>query len=191
LLVVFLIGRRIVASQVIVNRLEQGEDWRLDRCGSVGASEIADVLRKGKGGAPSLSCASLMARKVCERITGKPVATFKSRAMDDGIMREPRARSLYEITYGEVELVGKVPHPRIEGTHASPERGAKHVAEVSLLMKKKKAANVLPCTCHPDDKPPRPCPQKYAYSECVAAAAREEAERAAARRNPRQKSLLP
>jgi hypothetical protein len=26
------------------------------------------------------------------------------------------------------------------------------------------------CTCHPDDNPPRPCPQKYAYSECVAAA---------------------
>lgn len=27
-----------------------------------------------------------------------------------------------------------------------------------------------PCTCHPDDNPPRPCPQKYAYSECAAAA---------------------
>lgn len=27
-----------------------------------------------------------------------------------------------------------------------------------------------PCTCHPDDNPPRPCPQRYAYSECVAAA---------------------
>ena len=23
------------------------------------------------------------------------------------------------------------------------------------------------CTCHPDDNPPRPCPQKFAYSECV------------------------
>lgn len=25
------------------------------------------------------------------------------------------------------------------------------------------------CTCHPNDKPPQPCPQKYAYGECVAA----------------------
>jgi hypothetical protein len=25
------------------------------------------------------------------------------------------------------------------------------------------------CTCHPDDNPPRPCPRKHAYSECVAA----------------------
>ncbi len=28
-----------------------------------------------------------------------------------------------------------------------------------------------PCTCHPADNPPRPCPRKYAYSECVKAAA--------------------
>ena len=26
-----------------------------------------------------------------------------------------------------------------------------------------------PCTCHPDDNPPVPCPQKYALSECRAA----------------------
>lgn len=25
------------------------------------------------------------------------------------------------------------------------------------------------CTCHPDDNRPRPCPQKFAYSECVKA----------------------
>lgn len=31
------------------------------------------------------------------------------------------------------------------------------------------AASVLsdrPCTCHPDDSPPMPCPQKYALSHC-------------------------
>ena len=27
-----------------------------------------------------------------------------------------------------------------------------------------------PCTCHPDDNPPRPCPQKFALSECRKAA---------------------
>lgn len=27
-----------------------------------------------------------------------------------------------------------------------------------------------PCTCHPDDNPPRPCPRRYAYGECVKAA---------------------
>lgn len=28
-----------------------------------------------------------------------------------------------------------------------------------------------PCTCHPDDNPPRPCPRKYALEECRAATA--------------------
>ena len=27
-----------------------------------------------------------------------------------------------------------------------------------------------PCACHPDDNPPVPCPQKFAYSECMRAA---------------------
>jgi hypothetical protein len=27
-----------------------------------------------------------------------------------------------------------------------------------------------PCTCHPDDNPPRPCPRKYALTECRRAA---------------------
>ena len=24
-----------------------------------------------------------------------------------------------------------------------------------------------PCTCHPDDNPPVPCAEKYAFSECT------------------------
>lgn len=32
-----------------------------------------------------------------------------------------------------------------------------------------------PCTCHPDDNPPVPCPQKYALSECKAAPAPDDA----------------
>ena len=34
-----------------------------------------------------------------------------------------------------------------------------------------------PCTCHPDDNPPVPCPQKFAFSECVADAERKALER--------------
>lgn len=33
-----------------------------------------------------------------------------------------------------------------------------------------------PCTCHPDDNPPVPCPQKFALSECRAAAPAPDAE---------------
>lgn len=31
----------------------------------------------------------------------------------------------------------------------------------------------LGCTCHPDDNPPRPCPKKFALSECRLAEAVE------------------
>lgn len=31
-------------------------------------------------------------------------------------------------------------------------------------------ASERPCTCHPDDNPPTPCPRKYALQECRAAA---------------------
>lgn len=41
-----------------------------------------------------------------------------------------------------------------------------------------------PCTCHPDDNPPKPCPQRYALSECERASelARLQAENEALRR---------
>lgn len=41
---------------------------------------------------------------------------------------------------------------------------AEHPAEVV------EGQDTRPCTCHPDDNPPVPCPRKYALSECRAAA---------------------
>ena len=32
-----------------------------------------------------------------------------------------------------------------------------------------KTQTTRPCTCHPDDRPPVPCAEKYAYRDCVAA----------------------
>lgn len=34
-----------------------------------------------------------------------------------------------------------------------------------------------PCTCQPDDDPPRPCPQQYAFRDCVEKAKLEQLER--------------
>ncbi len=44
-----------------------------------------------------------------------------------------------------------------------------HIADYMKAWKEADEARA--CTCHPDDNPPQPCPQKFAYSECVAAAA--------------------
>lgn len=47
--------------------------------------------------------------------------------------------------------------------NSTPEQEAAFKAEYQ-------AEPPLNCTCHPDDNPPKPCPRKHAYSECVAAA---------------------
>jgi len=50
--------------------------------------------------------------------------------------------------------------------------GEREVVQQSIATKQSTdatAASVLsgrPCTCHPDDSPPSPCPQKYALSHC-------------------------
>ena len=95
--------------------------WRLDRCGSVGASEVADIMRRNKNGY-SAARANLMAQKVVERLTGVPFEGFTSAAMLKGREREPDARLAYELlTNSTVDLVGIVKHPLIAGTHASPD----------------------------------------------------------------------
>jgi predicted phage-related endonuclease len=102
--------------------LQQGtEEWRLARCGSIGASDAPSVVRRTKSGY-SADRDSLMANKVLERLTGVPVEIPKSFAMQQGTAREPDARMLYELLRGvEVEEVGLVPHPSIKGSHASPD----------------------------------------------------------------------
>jgi putative phage-type endonuclease len=102
--------------------LQQGTDeWRQARCGSIGASDAPSVVRRTKTGY-SADRESLMAVKVLERITNKPIDIYKTPAMIQGTEREPDARLLYQMVKGvEVEEVGLITHPRINGTHASPD----------------------------------------------------------------------
>jgi putative phage-type endonuclease len=63
-----------------------------------------------------------MAQLVCERLTGQPVETFKSAAMEHGNETEPQARAFYEIETGnDVTEVGFISHPSIEWSGASPD----------------------------------------------------------------------
>jgi putative phage-type endonuclease len=102
--------------------LIQGSDeWKQARCGSVGASDAAKVVRRTKTGY-SADRDSLMAAKVLERLTGVPVEIYKTPAMLRGTALEPDARLLYSILKNvEVEEVGLVPHPTVKGSHASPD----------------------------------------------------------------------
>lgn len=37
-----------------------------------------------------------------------------------------------------------------------------------LAAMRKPVLRERPCTCHPDDNPPKPCAKRYALSECKA-----------------------
>jgi putative phage-type endonuclease len=101
--------------------LQGTDEWRQARCGSVGASDAPKVVRRTKTGY-SADRATLMANKVLERLTDKPVEIYKTPAMLRGTDLEPEARLRYAIQLNvEVEEAGLVQHPQIKGSHASPD----------------------------------------------------------------------
>lgn len=97
------------------------EEWRQARCGSLGASRVAEAIAKTKTGYGA-SRANVMADLVVERLTGVPVEGFTSDAMRWGTEWEPFARREYEErNLCPVVEVGLIRHPTIAGTHASPD----------------------------------------------------------------------
>lgn len=98
-------------------------DWHALRVGKVTASRVADIMRKGKSGALSMSRARYAGELVAERLTGQPTIGFKSADMDWGNETEEQARDAYAY-YRDVDLteVAFVDHPTIGMAGASPDR---------------------------------------------------------------------
>lgn len=102
--------------------IQRSEDWYAVRAGKVTASRVHDVIAKLKSGGYAAGRANYMADLVIERLTGEPVRSFTSAAMQHGIDTEPQARAAYEfMADADVEEVGFVPHPEIEMAGASPD----------------------------------------------------------------------
>jgi len=112
-------GTESVVSTV---ELKQGSsEWLQARCGSLGASRVAEALAKTKTGWGA-SRANLMAELTAERLTGTPAERFQNDAMRWGTENEPAARLAYEfLTNQTVVEVGMFLHPRIPGSHCSPD----------------------------------------------------------------------
>lgn len=108
---------------MIVECEQRTDAWYEARCGSLGASAIADALAKLKDGkTPGATSTNLRAKLVVERLTGVQEDGYKSAAMQYGIDNEDAARIAYETRCGVfVQQVGLVKHPTIEGSHASPD----------------------------------------------------------------------
>jgi putative phage-type endonuclease len=98
---------------------EQGSpEWLAERAGKVTASALSNVMMKKD----AAGYQNYMAQLICERLTGQPVETFKSAAMDHGTETEPQARAFYELESGlTVSECGFIPHPLIEKSGASPD----------------------------------------------------------------------
>jgi len=103
------------------NELQGTDDWKLDRCGKVTASRVADVIARTKSGYGA-SRAAYMADLLCERLTGRPMEGFQNAAMLRGTEIEPVARRRYSIKTGNlIENMGFVTHPFIPMSGASPD----------------------------------------------------------------------
>ena len=101
--------------------IQRSPEWFAARCGSLGASQLADALAKTKSGWGA-SRANLKAKLVVERLTGQQEEGFTSAAMQWGVDKEEEARIAYSFLTGRnVVEVGLYKHPTIIGSHASPD----------------------------------------------------------------------
>ena len=105
----------------VAANIPRSPEWFAARCGSLGASQLADALAKTKSGWGA-SRANLRAKLVVERLTGQQEESFTSAAMQWGVDKEEEARTAYSFLTGRnVVEVGLYKHPTIIGSHASPD----------------------------------------------------------------------
>ena len=106
--------------------IQRSPEWLAIKAGRVGASRVADAIRKLKNGSYATSRLTLMCELIAESYTGTttPIGSggFVPRDVQRGIDSEPLARKLYEDITGSLVLeAGFVFHPKIERSGCSPD----------------------------------------------------------------------
>ena len=104
--------------------VEQGSDaWKQLRLGCITASNVAEVMSKGKGNAEAIGRYKYKVKLVAERLTGVAGESFSNSAMEWGVEQEQFAAMAYEVTKNTfVEKTGFWPHPEIKWLGVSPDR---------------------------------------------------------------------
>lgn len=114
--------------------IEQGSDeWKLARLGHVTASNMADVMSKGKGSGEAIGRYKYKVRLVAERLTQTAAESFSNAAMEWGVEQEQFACIEYESATNQfVDKTGFWLHPEIKFLGVSPDRlvGAEGLIEV-------------------------------------------------------------
>ena len=109
--------------RINATKVEQGADeWKRLRLGHVTASNVADVMAKGKTG-EAITRYKYKVRLVAERMTGTSPESYTNSAMEWGIEQERFACMAYEERF-EVFLdkTGFWYHPEIQWVGVSPDR---------------------------------------------------------------------
>lgn len=103
-----------------IHDIPQGEpEWFQVRLGIPTASRFKDVMAKGRGGWESKTRSTYMRQLAGERLTGEPMETFTTAAMERGQLMEPEARMAYELLRDvQVQEIGFITD---HGAGASPD----------------------------------------------------------------------
>ena len=103
----------------------ENTEWLLERAGYLTASRAEEACKRLKSGAKAASYESLMEKVICERVTGEPIVTPATPAMQWGKEHEEEAAEAVELALGQM-LTGDgetfVRHPDVEWLGASPDR---------------------------------------------------------------------
>jgi putative phage-type endonuclease len=120
-------GEVLRMNQPYIN-LEQGSDeWKQARLGHVTASNMAEVMSKGKGTAEAVGRYKYKVRLVAERLTMTAGESYTNAAMQWGIEQEQFACIAYEAQKETfVDKIGFVLHPDIKWLGVSPDRIVGH-----------------------------------------------------------------
>lgn len=125
--------------------IQGSSEWLNARAGSLGASQIGDMMARTKSGWGA-SRANLSAALVLERLSGRPKRRFVTPAMERGTMLEAEARDAYAFMRDvDVTQIGLVPHPSIPGSHASPDGlvGSDGLVEIKCPLDEKHLSTLM------------------------------------------------
>ena len=101
----------------IIRDILQGSDkWHALRCGSIGGSQISDLMAQGRG----LTREKLLYQKADEILSGKPSVSYQNYDMILGIEAEPLTRAAYSLEREvEIEQVAMIKNG--DHKHVSPD----------------------------------------------------------------------
>ncbi len=117
-------------------------EWYAERAGRVTASALSNVMMAKN----TAGYQNYMAQLICERLTGQPVETYRSGAMEYGAETEAQARAFYELETGnDVTQCGFIPHPTLEWAGASPDGLVQHdgLVEIKVPQPAKHIKNLM------------------------------------------------